>query len=94
MLQALWKKWPSAPPMKTPVREAQAGNVWVWQICVSLLGAFLNSHSKIQAEDLRPGWVTIRRSLMIAALEGNDIGSLKVERTHRTFVRIVGGVLL
>ena len=41
--------------------------------CVTLLGAFLNSRPAVQAEDLRPGWAVIRRSLFIALGVGSAI---------------------
>ena len=44
--------------------------------CVTLLGAFLNSNTALHAEDLRPGWAAIRRSLVIAALVGSIIIAL------------------
>jgi hypothetical protein len=34
--------------------------------CVTMLGAFLNSRPTVRAEDLRPGWAAVRRSLLIA----------------------------
>jgi hypothetical protein len=40
---------------------------------VTLLGAFLNSHPAVQAEDLRPGWPVVRRSLCIALGVGSGI---------------------
>src|SRR5712692_8559654 len=41
--------------------------------CVTMLGAFLNSHSAVRAEDLRPGWAAVRRSLIIAGCVGSAI---------------------
>ena len=41
--------------------------------CVTLLGAFLNSRPTARAADLRPGWATVRRSLMIALGVGSTI---------------------
>ena len=41
--------------------------------CVTMLGAFLNSHPAMQAKELRPGWVAIRRSLFIALGVGSAI---------------------
>jgi len=36
--------------------------------CVTLLGALLNSNTAAGAEALRPGWRTVRRSLIIATV--------------------------
>ena len=44
--------------------------------CVTMLGAFLNSHSAVRAEDLRPGWAAVRRSLIIAGCVGSAIITL------------------
>jgi hypothetical protein len=44
--------------------------------CVTLLGAFLNSGTPGQVQNLRPGWAAIRRSVMIAALVGGTIVAL------------------
>ncbi len=44
--------------------------------CVTMLGALLNSGTPARAEDLRPGWVAIRRSLIIAAIVGSVIIAL------------------
>ncbi len=41
--------------------------------CVTMLGAFLNSRLVVQAEDLRPGWAVVRRSLGIALGVGGVI---------------------
>jgi hypothetical protein len=41
--------------------------------CVTLLGAFLNSGPTVRAEDLRPGWVVVRRSALIAICVGSAI---------------------
>jgi hypothetical protein len=41
--------------------------------CVTMLGAFLNSRPAVQAEELRPGWVVVRRSLFIALGVGSAI---------------------
>ena len=41
--------------------------------CVTMLGAFLNSRPAVRAEDLRPGWATVRRSLTIALCVGSTI---------------------
>jgi len=41
--------------------------------CVTMLGAFLNSHPTVRAEDLRPGWAAVRRSLLIAFCVGSTI---------------------
>ena len=41
--------------------------------CVTLLGAFLNSRLARCVEDLRPGWATVRRSLIIAFGVGGTI---------------------
>jgi hypothetical protein len=44
--------------------------------CVTLLGAFLNSRPTVQAEELRPGWAVVRRSLCIALGVGSAISLL------------------
>jgi hypothetical protein len=44
--------------------------------CVTLLGAFLNSHPAVQAADLRPGWAVVRRSFCIALGVGSVISLL------------------
>jgi len=41
--------------------------------CVTLLGALLNSRPAMCADDLRPGWATVRRSLIIALGVGSTI---------------------
>ena len=41
--------------------------------CVTMLGAFLNTGSAGRAEDLRPGWAAIRRSMWIALGVGSAI---------------------
>ena len=41
--------------------------------CVTLLGAFLNSSPTVRAEDLRPGWAVVRRSVLIALCVGSAI---------------------
>ena len=41
--------------------------------CVTMLGAFLNSHPTVRAEDLRPGWAAVWRSLLIAFCVGSTI---------------------
>lgn len=41
--------------------------------CVTMLGAFLNSGPAVRAEDLRPGWVAVRRSMLIALCVGSTI---------------------
>ncbi len=41
--------------------------------CVTMLGALLNSRPAVQAEELRPGWVVVRRSLFIALGVGSAI---------------------
>jgi hypothetical protein len=41
--------------------------------CVTLLGAFLHSRPAVQAEDLRPGWAVVKRSLCIALGVGSAI---------------------
>jgi hypothetical protein len=41
--------------------------------CVTMLGAFLNSRPTGRAEDLRPGWAAVRRSLLIACCVGSAI---------------------
>jgi len=44
--------------------------------CVTMLGAFLNSCPAVCAEDLRPGWAAVRRSLLIALCVGSTIIAL------------------
>jgi len=41
--------------------------------CVTLLGALLNSNTAAGVEALRPGWRTVRRSLIIATVVGGTI---------------------
>ena len=41
--------------------------------CVTMLGAFLNSRPAVRAEDLRPGWTAVCRSLVIALGVGSTI---------------------
>jgi hypothetical protein len=41
--------------------------------CVTMLGAFLNTGSVGRAEDLRPGWAAIQRSMWIALGVGSTI---------------------
>ena len=41
--------------------------------CVTMLGAFFNSRPAVRAEDLRPGWAAVRRSLVIALGVGSTI---------------------
>ena len=41
--------------------------------CVTMLGAFLNTRPTVRAEDLRPGWAAVRRSLLIAFCVGSTI---------------------
>ena len=41
--------------------------------CVTMLGAFFNSRPAVRAEDLRPGWAAVRRSLVIALGVGSAI---------------------
>jgi len=41
--------------------------------CVTMLGAFLNSGPYGRAEDLRPGWAAVRRSVIIALCVGSTI---------------------
>jgi len=41
--------------------------------CVTMLGAFLNSGPAVRAEDLRPGWAAVRRSVIIALCVGSTI---------------------
>jgi hypothetical protein len=41
--------------------------------CVTLLGALLNSNTAAGTEALRPGWRTVRRSLIIATVVGGTI---------------------
>src|SRR4029453_17761755 len=38
-----------------------------------MLGAFLNSGPAVRAEDLCPGWVAVRRSMIIALCVGSTI---------------------
>ena len=44
--------------------------------CVTMLGAFLNTRPTVRAEDLRPGWAAVRRSLIIALCVGSTIITL------------------
>ena len=44
--------------------------------CVTLLGALLNSTTAAGAKALRPGWRTVRRSLIIATVVGGTIIAL------------------
>jgi len=44
--------------------------------CVTLLGALLNSDTGAGIEALRPGWRTVRRSLIIATVVGGTIIAL------------------
>lgn len=44
--------------------------------CVTLLGAFLNTGTTVRAEELRPGWTAVRRSLVIALIVGSAIIAL------------------
>jgi hypothetical protein len=44
--------------------------------CVTMLGAFLNSGPAVWAEDRRPGWAAVRRSLIIALCVGSTIITL------------------
>ena len=44
--------------------------------CVTMLGAFLNSGPAARAEDLRPGWGAVRRSVIIALGVGSTIIAL------------------
>ena len=44
--------------------------------CVTMLGAFLHSHPTVRAEDLRPGWAAVQRSLIIALCVGSTIITL------------------
>ena len=64
--------------------------------CVTMLGALLNSSPAASVEALRPGWQTVRRSLMIAAVVGGTIialnqGDLLLAGavTPRVFVKIM-----
>jgi hypothetical protein len=41
--------------------------------CVTMLGAFLNSDPAVRAENLRPGWAAVRRSILIALCVGSTI---------------------
>jgi len=41
--------------------------------CVTMLGAFLNTGTAGRAEELRPGWSAIRRSVAIALIVGSTI---------------------
>jgi hypothetical protein len=41
--------------------------------CVTLLGAFLNTSRVGCAEDLRPGWAAVWRSVLIALIVGSTI---------------------
>jgi hypothetical protein len=44
--------------------------------CVTLLGALLNSNTAAGVKALRPGWRTVRRSLIIATVVGGTIIAL------------------
>lgn len=44
--------------------------------CITMLGAFLNSRPAVRAEDLRPGWAAVRRSLIIGLGVGGAIMTL------------------
>jgi hypothetical protein len=44
--------------------------------CVTMLGAFLNAGTAARAEDLRPGWAAVRRSVVIALVVGSAIIAL------------------
>jgi hypothetical protein len=44
--------------------------------CVTMLGAFLNTGTSTCAEDLRPGWAAVRRSVVIALVVGSTIIAL------------------
>ena len=44
--------------------------------CVTMLGAFLNSRPAVRAEDLRPGWAVVWRSVIIALGVGSTIIAL------------------
>ena len=44
--------------------------------CVTMLGAFLNTGTAACAEDLRPGWAAVWRSLVIALCVGSAIVAL------------------
>ena len=64
--------------------------------CVTLLGALLNSNTTAGAEALRPGWKTVRRSLIIATVVGGAIIAvnqgdvlLAWAATPRVFVKMV-----
>ncbi len=64
--------------------------------CVTMLGALLNSSPAASAEALRPGWKTVRQSLIIAAMVGGTIialnqGDLLLAGavTPRVFVKMV-----
>ena len=64
--------------------------------CVTMLGALLNSSTAAGVEALRPGWKTVRRSLMIAAIVGGTIIALNQGDvllagavTPRVFVKMV-----
>jgi hypothetical protein len=41
--------------------------------CVTLLGAFLNTGTAARAEDVRPGWAAVLRSVVIALAVGSTI---------------------
>jgi len=44
--------------------------------CVTMLGAFLNTDTTVRAEELRPGWAAVRRSIVIALIVGSAIIAL------------------
>ena len=63
---------------------------------VTMLGALLNSSTAAGVEALRPGWKTVRRSLIIAAIVGGTIIALNQGDvflagavTPRVFVKMV-----
>ena len=64
--------------------------------CVTLLGALLNSNTAAGVEALRPGWRTIKRSLIIATVVGGGIIALNQgdvllagAATPRVFVKML-----
>ena len=64
--------------------------------CVTMLGALLNSNTSAGVEALRPGWRTVRRSLIIATVVGGTIIAvnqgdvlLAGVATPRVFVKIL-----
>ena len=64
--------------------------------CVTMLGALLNSNTFADVDALRPGWKTVRRSLMIGTIVGGTIIALNQgdvllagAATPRLFVKMI-----